>query len=107
MDLNVSDDFAFANVTDGAKGNITFTITKENELVKEVNVNILNTYAELDISDLSVGTYNITATYNGDSNYRPSTKSIIYENYEIGIVVSEPVIYGEELVVNITVHYIY
>ena len=103
LDLNVSDDFAFANVTDGAKGNITFTITKENELVKEVNVNILNTYAELDISDLSVGTYNITATYNGDSNYRPSTKSIIYENYEIGIVVSEPVIYGEELVVNITV----
>ena len=103
LDLNVSDDVTYANVTTDAEGNITFTITKDNNLVKEATIDILNASSELDISNLDVDTYNITAVYSGDSNYRPATKSIIYENYEIEIVVSEPVIYGEELIVNVTV----
>ena len=84
LNLTVSDVTATAAVTSGAVGNVTFTINNESGIVKEQTVNLDNGIANLDLSDLNAGKYNITAVYNGDSYYWPSVNKKI-DNYDITV----------------------
>ena len=102
MDLNISYDVVYASLDHGATGNVTFTISKDGEIVKTETVNLTESKASLDLSDLSVETYNISAKYNGDDNYRPSSKDIPYINYEITVTVSNPVNFGEGAIITFT-----
>ena len=83
LNLTVSDVTATAAVTSGAVGNVTFTINNESGIVKEQTVNLDNGIANLDLSDLNAGKYNITAVYNGDSYYWPSVNKTSFEIYKI------------------------
>ncbi len=61
-----------AKVTDGATGNVTFVINGD---VVVANVNASG-YAVATFNGLGVGSYNVTAVYNGDENFtNASTKS--------------------------------
>ena len=83
LNLTVSDVTATAAVTSGAVGNVTFTINNESGIVKEQTVNLDKGIANLDLSDLNAGKYNITAVYNGDSYYWPSVNKTSFEIYKI------------------------
>ena len=83
LNLTVSNVTATATVTSGATGNVTFTINNESSIVKEQTVNLTQGIANLDLSDLNAGKYNITAVYNGDSNYWPSINKTSFEIYKI------------------------
>jgi hypothetical protein len=49
-----------------------------------------NGVATLTISTLTVGTHTITATYNGDTNFAPSTSSVLYQVVQGAIALLSP-----------------
>ena len=67
---------ATANVTD-ATGNVTFSIGDET-----YTANIVNGQATVTVEGLNAGSYDVTATYNGDVNYNTAENSADFEVYK-------------------------
>ena len=78
LNLTVSDFTVIANVTNGTTGNVTFILSNENGIVKTETVNLTDSIANLRLTHLHYGFYNITAMYNGDDVYWPSMNNITY-----------------------------
>ena len=70
------------NAASGAIGNVTIAVKNESAILKNVNVGLNEGVAELDLSDLDYGSYNISAVYLGDINHHPDQDSIIYQMKE-------------------------
>ena len=84
-----------ANVTDGATGNVIFTI---GDIIKTAK--IINSTATLELSNLNTGKYNVTARYAGDSIYASSqsNNSFAVNKAESNIeVVVNSVVVGENI----------
>lgn len=84
-----------ANVTDGATGGVIFSI---GNITKTVN--IINSTAVLELSNLDAGKYNIAAKYVGDSVYTSSQTFKSFNVYkresEVNVVVNSVVV-GENI----------
>ena len=111
IDLTVFGATVIANVTPGAIGNVTFTVKNESGIVKTETINLDESIAELNLLDLDLGKYNITAVYNGYSSdtleYLPSNNNISLDlsRYEpIIIIETENIHVGRTEVINITVN---
>ena len=71
------------NVTDGATGNVTITITGDalDEPIVLPEVPIVNGTVGVVVSDLLGGNYTVNITYNGDNNFNPSSA---VANFSVG-----------------------
>ena len=71
------------NVTDGATGNVTITITGDalNEPIVLPEVPIVNGTVGVVVADLLGGNYTVNVTYNGDNNFNPSSA---VANFSVG-----------------------
>ncbi|WP_407431961.1 Ig-like domain repeat protein, partial [Methanobrevibacter sp.] len=81
-------------------GYVTFTVTNESGVVKEGDAPVKSkewghgVLFEFDLSGLSLGKYNITAYYNGDTNYLPSSDNTSFELKQLNSTITIDKIYN-------------
>ena len=89
-----------------SKGGVNTTPTgtvqfyNENRLLGSAVVD--NGTATYSTSNLAVGTYSITASYDGDSNYQPSTSNVMSQSVQASLPVNTPVAMNTYLTMTIT-----
>ena len=91
-----------------ATGNVTFIVKNESDIVRTVEKALNDDgIAELDLTGLTVGKYNVTATYGGNTNYYPSKSSIICEKVQLNstiIIEVANITTDKAEIINITVN---
>ncbi len=79
LELSASNWTATATVNpNNAMGNVIFTVQNETSIVKTVEATLNNGIAEMYLTELIAGEYNITATYTGDNNQYPTKTNMAY-----------------------------
>ncbi|MBR0272261.1 MAG: Ig-like domain repeat protein, partial [Methanobrevibacter sp.] len=102
IDLSASGSTATAKITPEITGNITFTVENESGVVRTAEAIISDGAADLDLTGLAMGKYNITAVYGGNINYYPSKANITYEIKNIEYSVNVTSVTTNNKTVNIT-----
>ena len=78
LELNASANMVRATVSpDDAEGNVTFTVTNESGIVMTAGSVLNNGFADLNLTGLDSGKYNVTAIYMGNINYYPSKSAAL------------------------------
>ncbi|WP_296888077.1 Ig-like domain repeat protein, partial [uncultured Methanobrevibacter sp.] len=93
-------------------GNVTFIVTNESGTVKNETVNIQSAtreyaYVNLDLSDLNLGKYNITAVYNGNNRYLPSNNTTSFELVPVNstvIIITDDIVIGDEELIEVKIN---